>query len=58
MSDKKYLTVKQAADILQVDPRTLRRYLKEGEIPGIKLGNRWRIDRDDLDEFMKERKNN
>jgi excisionase family DNA binding protein len=38
-----FATVPEAAVILGVDPRTLRRALDAGQIPGIKVGVFWKI---------------
>ena len=47
------MTVKQAAAYLQVNPKTLYRWLKDGKIAGVKLnGNAWRVRRADLDRWM------
>ena len=40
---EKFLTVDQAAEALQVDAITLRRWLREGRIHGAKLGRVWRV---------------
>ncbi len=43
------MTVKQAAEYLQVNPKTLYRWLAAGKVPGIKLGGRsWRVQRGTL----------
>lgn len=39
------LTVNQVAEILQVEPRTIRRNIEFGEIPARKIGRVWRIPR-------------
>lgn len=42
--DEGLLTVEQAAEHLQMHPDTVRRLLREGSLPGVKLGKRqWRI---------------
>ena len=42
--DTKYLTVTEAARILRVDPRTVRRMAASGKIPGaVKMTKVWRI---------------
>jgi excisionase family DNA binding protein len=39
-----YLTIAQAAQVLQLAPVTVYRWAKKGKIPGaIKLGGQWRI---------------
>ncbi len=45
------LTVKQAAEYLQVHPLTVNRHLNAGNLPGRKVGSRWRIRKEDLEEF-------
>lgn len=37
------LTVNQVAELLQVEPRTIRRNIEFGEIPARKIGRVWRI---------------
>ena len=41
--DEKLLTVDEVAQILRVLPKTVRSLLKEGRLPGIKVGRVWRI---------------
>jgi excisionase family DNA binding protein len=50
------LTVPEVADYLRVDPETVRRWLRAGQLPGINLGRAgWRIRENDLDKFVCER---
>lgn len=42
------LTPAQAADLLQVSPTTVVRKLRRGELPGFRVGNRWRLHRSQL----------
>src|SRR5436309_2147545 len=47
------LTPEEAARILGLSPFTVRRLLREGELPGRKVGKRqWRIRRVDLEEYL------
>ena len=39
------LTVNQVAELLQVEPRTIRRNIEFGEVPARKIGRVWRIPR-------------
>lgn len=41
--DKEFLSADEAAEMLQIHPRTLRRLLASGELPGIRIGRQWRI---------------
>ncbi len=51
----KFLTAQQVADRLQVTPATVKRWLREGQLPGVMLGDRagWRVAEDDLDAFLR-----
>ena len=52
------LTVAEVAERLKVQPLTIRRWLKSGELAGIQLGDRagWRISEDDLGRFLDQRR--
>lgn len=43
------LTVEQASEFLQVSPYTVRKWLREGRIPGTKIGRVYRILDSDLE---------
>jgi len=47
------LILKEVAERLKLHPNTLRRYAKEGKLPAMKFGRAWRIEKEDLKEFMK-----
>ena len=47
------LSTDEVAHILGLSPFTVRRLLREGELPGRKVGKRqWRVRRADLDEYL------
>jgi excisionase family DNA binding protein len=46
------LTAEQLSKILDLDPRTVRRYLRQGLLKGAKIGKEWRIRRDEVEVFM------
>ena len=46
------MTVAEAAEYLNVPRPTLYQHLREGHIPGIQIGGRWRIEQDKLNEFI------
>ncbi len=52
-----YLTVEEVATELRYSIETVKRMLRKNELPGYKLGNEWRIDKDEYDEWKKQRKN-
>lgn len=43
--------------MLKVKRRTVLRWIQQGKLPGIRLkegiASQWRVDRDDLDEYLK-----
>lgn len=43
-----YLTVKEVADTFRVCTKTVRRWIKSGELPATRMGRDWRIARSDL----------
>jgi excisionase family DNA binding protein len=49
------MTVEDVAAYLRVHQSTLYRLLKNGNIPGFKIGSDWRFNRETIDEWMKER---
>lgn len=53
--EEKFLTTEQVAQILQVHPFTILKFLKEGQLNGIKLGRVYRIKKSDVEEFIEER---
>ncbi len=52
------MTVGDVAEYLSLDPQTVSRKAQTGELPGFKVGNRWRFDRDDIDRWIVGQKNN
>ena len=46
------LTLHECQQILQVSRGTMLRLLHEGEIPAFRIGNRWRIQRKEMLEFI------
>jgi excisionase family DNA binding protein len=46
------LTLREAAEVLRLNPRTVREYVHLGNIEGRIIGGRWRFRRADLDAFF------
>ncbi|MCM1244989.1 MAG: helix-turn-helix domain-containing protein [Roseburia sp.] len=46
------MTFSQCQDILHVGKNTLLDLLHDGKLDGFKIGSRWRITREDLEEFV------
>ena len=52
-SGQRFYTTDEIAKLLQVDPETVRRYVRQGELRAVKLGGKFiRIDKADLDIFI------
>jgi len=45
-------TPEQVAEILHCTPRTVYRYLRRNQMPGRKVGGRWRVLEEDLREYI------
>jgi excisionase family DNA binding protein len=52
---EKFLTTEQVANILQVHPFTILKFLKAGKLRGVKLGRVYRIKESDVQEFLESR---
>ncbi len=48
----RFLTVKETADLLNYDERTIRRWISSGALEAHRPGREWRISREALDEFL------
>ncbi len=53
---KEILTIEEASLFLQIGKRSLYKLVKKGEIPGKKILNKWRFDKDTLVEWLREGK--
>jgi excisionase family DNA binding protein len=45
------LTLREAAEVLRFHRRTVREYVRRGELEGRIIGGQWRFRRQDLDAF-------
>ncbi len=54
-----WLTTAEVAQLLKVNPETVKRWLRGGEMRGSLLSDRagWRIAREEVDRFMRAREN-
>jgi len=46
------MTVRDVADYLNVDEKTVYRLAKRGDLPGFKVAGAWRFKRSDLDSWI------
>ena len=49
------LNVEEVAKVLQLHAMTVYRLVKEGKLPGFKVGGRWRFHRSALENWMVDR---
>ncbi len=52
-TNQRFYTTDEVASLLQVDPETVRRYVRTGKLRAVKLGGKFiRVDKGDLDVFI------
>ena len=49
----KWLTIVELAEYLKMGRTKLYRMAQDGDIPASKIGNQWRFDREEIDQWMK-----
>ena len=47
------LTVEDTAEELQLNVQTVRKWLRQGRLPGRKIGREWRISRQELEDYLR-----
>jgi excisionase family DNA binding protein len=52
---REVMNIRQASQYLGISSDTLYKYVNEQEIPGFKLGNRWKFRKSLLDRWMDEK---
>ena len=58
MGDKEFpevMTVAEAAAYLRTSVKSVRDWLREGKLPGVKLGTFWRLRKSELDKLLAQR---
>lgn len=50
---KKLLNLKEVSSLLNMNTEVLRRWLRNGKLPGVKVGSDWRVNQADLEPFLK-----
>ena len=50
------MTLVEVAQYLKIAERTAYGWVKEGKLPGFKVGNAWRFDKADIQQWVQERK--
>ncbi|MBW4258516.1 helix-turn-helix domain-containing protein [Methanobacterium sp. YSL] len=55
MAEVKLYTVEEIAEILRVTERTIYNYIKEEDLPAIKIGKHWRVRHEHLEQFLEKK---
>jgi len=60
MSDSRptIMTVSELADYLRLHEQTIYKMAKEGSLPGSRVGNRWRFEKDQINKRLRDRQFN
>ncbi len=53
--EEKFFTTEQVANILQLHPFTILKFIREGKLKGLKLGRVYRIKESDVNQFIEDR---
>jgi len=48
----RFLTVKEAAEVLRLNPRTVKAMIHRNELPAFKIGSRWRFRESQLTKWL------
>ena len=57
MTEYRLLTLRQVAALFQIPEREARNLLRDGCLPGYKIGRLWRLSLDDLNAFIRKHEN-
>ena len=57
MTEDKLLTLRQAAELFQIEEKVVGQLLRDGYLRGYKIGRGWRISLDDLTSFTRNHPN-
>jgi len=50
-----FLTTEEVLSYLKVNPRTIYRLIRTGELPAVRVGRQWRFRRNDLKDWIERR---
>jgi excisionase family DNA binding protein len=51
---EEYMTVAQVAEVLQLNPQTIRNWIDQGSLPALRVGRRVRIKRSDFEQKLRD----
>lgn len=46
-----YIDVEGAGERLHIHPESVKRLIRQGKLPALKIGNKWFVERDFLEQF-------
>lgn len=49
---KRFFSVKELSELLQVSPLTVTRYINDGDLQAHKVGKAWRVSEDELKVYL------
>lgn len=52
MSESRFLTVQEVADLMRVSSMTVYRLIKSGELRAARVGRSFRVRQEDIDEYL------
>jgi len=53
-----FITVDEIAEYLRISRMTVVRMIEKGELPALKIGRQWRIQKEDFEKWIRGKKNN
>jgi excisionase family DNA binding protein len=56
-SSEEWMTLQEVAEYLEVEPRLVEEWVREGRLPGIKQDGQWRFEKAKIDEWVSTQKN-
>ncbi len=54
LEQQSFLTPQEVSELLRVSVYTVRRWIKDGDLPAYKVGRGWRISETEIDEWLRD----
>jgi len=54
MSESRFLTVQEVADLMRVSSMTVYRLIKSGELGAVRVGRSFRVRQEDIDVYLEQ----
>ena len=49
---EEHYSPEEISRLLKLDPETIRRWIRRGELPAVKVARQWRVSAGELDRFL------